>query len=86
VTKFSSYIYMYMYIRLSFRNFHLHFYLRFHLLLLLINLYDNIKVIFSILNQNVDHGDFLYICMKLKEWRVLNKHAVMFDTYLMYLI
>jgi len=24
--------------------------------------------------------------MKLNEWRVLNGHAVMFDTYIMYLI
>jgi len=24
--------------------------------------------------------------MKLKEWRVLNGHVVMFDTYIMYLI
>jgi len=40
----------------------------------------NIKVIFSILDQNLDHGDVVYICMNL-EWRVLNYHAVMFDTY-----
>jgi len=26
------------------------------------------------------HGDFVYICMKLKERRVLNGHSVMFDT------
>jgi len=38
---------------------------------------------FSILDQNLDHGDFVYICMKLKEWRVLNGHAVMFDTKIM---
>jgi len=25
-----------------------------------------IKVILSVLDQNFDHGDFLYICMKLK--------------------
>jgi len=23
----------------------------------------------------------MYICMKLKEWKVLNSHTVMFDTY-----
>jgi len=41
-----------------------------------------------VLDQHLDHGDFVYICiiMKLKEWRVLNGHAVMFDTYIMYLI
>jgi len=34
----------------------------------------------SILEQNLDHSDFVYIGMKLKEWRVLNSRAVMFDT------
>jgi len=37
------------------------------------------KGILSILDQNIDYGDYIYICMKLKEWRVLNSHAVMFD-------
>jgi len=40
---------------------------------------------FYILDQNLDHGDFLYICMKLKEWRVLIGHAVI-DTYIMYIL
>jgi len=44
------------------------------------------KGIYSILDQNLDHGDIVYICMKLKEWRFLNGHADMFDTYIMYLI
>jgi len=35
-----------------------------------------LKGILSILDQHLDHGDFVYICMKLKEWRVLNCHAV----------
>jgi len=39
-----------------------------------------LKGIFSTLDQNLNHGDFVYICMKLKEWRVLNGHAVMYDT------
>jgi len=38
----------------------------------------NLKGILSILDQNLDHGDSVYIWMKLKEWRVLNGHAVMF--------
>jgi len=38
-----------------------------------------LKVILSLLDQNLDHGDFVYECMKLKEWRVLNRHTVMFD-------
>jgi len=38
------------------------------------------------LDQNLDHEDFVYISMKLKEWRVFNGHAVMFDTYIMSLI
>jgi len=45
-----------------------------------------VKDIFSILDQNLDHGDFVCICMKLKECRVINYHAVMFDTYIMYII
>jgi len=44
------------------------------------------KGIVAILDQNLDHGDFVNICMKLKDWRVLNGHAVMFDTYIMHLI
>jgi len=40
-----------------------------------------IKCIFAILDPNSDHADVVYIYMKLKEWRVLNGHAVMFDTY-----
>jgi len=32
------------------------------------------KAIFSILDQNFDHGD--YICMKLKKWEVLNGHFI----------
>jgi len=39
-----------------------------------------IKGIFSILDQYLDHVNFVYICMKLKEWKILNGHAVMFDT------
>jgi len=38
------------------------------------------------IGQNLDHGDFVYIGMKLKEWAVLNGNAVMFDTYIMCLI
>jgi len=45
-----------------------------------------LKGILSILDQNFDHGDFVYICMTLKELRVLNGHAVTCDTYIMYLI
>jgi len=37
------------------------------------------KGIFSILDQNLDHRYFENICMKLKEWRVLYRHAVLFD-------
>jgi len=48
--------------------------------------YQTNVVILSILDQDLDHGDFLYICIKLKGWRVLNAHAVMFDIYIMYLI
>jgi len=47
---------------------------------------NSLKEILSILDQNLDHGDFVYICMKLKVWRVLNGHGVMFDTYIIYLI
>jgi len=32
--------------------------------------HQQIKGILSILDQNFDHGDFVYSCMKLKEWRV----------------
>jgi len=39
----------------------------------------NIKGILSIFDQNLDHGDFVYICMKLKEGKILSSHAVMFD-------
>jgi len=39
-----------------------------------------LKGISSILDPNLDHRHFIYICIKLKEWRVLNSHAVMFDT------
>jgi len=35
--------------------------------------------ILSILDQNLDNRDFIFICMKLKEWSVLHSHAVMFD-------
>jgi len=38
------------------------------------------------LDQNLDRGGFVYICKKLKEWRVLNGHAVMFDMWIMHLI
>jgi len=44
------------------------------------------KGIISILDQNLDHGNFVYICMELKEGGALNGHAVMSDTYIMYLI
>jgi len=50
------------------------------------------QVIYSIFDQNLDHGVFVYICIKLniciilKGWRVLNAHAVMFHTYIMFLI
>jgi len=47
---------------------------------------DYLKGIFSILDPNLDHGDFVYICMKLKEWRILNGHEVLFDTCIMHLI
>jgi len=39
-----------------------------------------------VVTQNLVYGDFVYICMKLKEWRVLKGHAVVFDTYIMHLI
>jgi len=42
--------------------------------------------ILSIWDQNLNHWDFVYICIKLKEWRVSNGHVVMFDTNIMYLI
>jgi len=29
------------------------------------------KCMISIFDQHLDHGDFVYICMKLKEWRIL---------------
>jgi len=41
-----------------------------------------IKGILSILDQNLYHGDFVYICMKLKEWRVLNGHIMHAQSYL----
>jgi len=39
-----------------------------------------LKGIVSILDQNLDHRDFVYLCMELKECRDLNSHAVMFGT------
>jgi len=41
---------------------------------------NDLKGILSILDQNLDHRDFVYICTKLKEWRILNSNGVMFDT------
>jgi len=43
-------------------------------------IYVKLKGILSILDQNLDHSDFVHICMKLKELRILNSHAVMFGT------
>jgi len=42
--------------------------------------FHSLKGILSILDKNLDHKDFVYICIKLKEWRVLYSCAVMFDT------
>jgi len=43
-------------------------------------LFGSLKGILSTLDQNLDHKEFVYICMELKEWKILNGHAVMFDT------
>jgi len=37
--------------------------------------------------SNLDHGDFVYIYMyEINRMEGINGHAVMFDTYMMYLI
>jgi len=39
------------------------------------------------MDQNLDHGDFVYICIKQNEWLVLNgrmSHGLMFGPYIMY--
>jgi len=43
-------------------------------------MFSYLKGIVSILDQNLDHRDFVYIYIKLKECRVLISHAVMFGT------